>query len=142
MGTRIRHSYSGTDGSRRKSHRRLNDVEQSGPENMIQATTVVVVEDYPTKGGFVVSRGGGRGGDDTATAGSTPQGDRTRHPYEGLDKRKSVVVNSEKSDDARGRLRRQVGDEIHSMFSMCKMLTFVAHQRVLLKTSTFFFCVS
>ncbi|KAL1877449.1 hypothetical protein Daus18300_002435 [Diaporthe australafricana] len=50
MGTRTWHSDSGRSG--RKHHRRLHDVEQSGPDQMIRATTVVVVKEQGTKGAF------------------------------------------------------------------------------------------
>lgn len=66
LGSRTRHSRSGPSGSAGKYHRRPDDVEQSGPENIIQATTVVVVDDHNTKGGFIHPIVGGRGEDDAA----------------------------------------------------------------------------
>lgn len=73
LGSRTRHSHSGTNASAGKYHRRPDDVEQSGPENIIRATTVVVVNDYSTKGGFINSIGGGRG-ENGAGADSIVQG--------------------------------------------------------------------
>lgn len=72
LSSRTRHSRSGNSGSAGKYRRRLDDVEQSGPENIIQATTVVVVNDYRTKGSFINPIGGGLG--ENGAAGNTVQG--------------------------------------------------------------------
>lgn len=72
LGSQTRHSRSGTSASAGKNHRRPDDVEQSGQENIIRATTVVVVNDYSTKGSFINPIGGGRG--ENGAAGNTVEG--------------------------------------------------------------------